>query len=88
MITDITEEQFEEIYRIAERTYRHHKFGTRGQQISRADNFETHLIWATLRVVIDGPRKTFSDDDIKNMCDKLKASFNYIPPHLRNKNAE
>ena len=35
---------------LARRTYRQHKNSIRGQQITEADSFENHLIWATAKL--------------------------------------
>ena len=37
---------FEKIERAARASYRHHQSSIRGQQLTRADSYESHLIWA------------------------------------------
>ena len=50
---------------LARRTYRQHKNSIRGQQITEADSFENHLIWATAKLYTSPQALTqISADDI------------------------
>ena len=91
--TDGDDKMFMQIDHWARKSYKRHQFSVRGQTITAADAFESHIVWAALRWAKENthpPQRTWvglTDEDCKGMNAGDRVVAMWANRTLKEKNA-